>query len=173
MEESLPAPVFRNAAIPNLIMKNSVTGDDIFCSEEAVALALDEVSKIINNRVTILGRSGCESILEYNSKFQDNIQPLIFVVFFGYPYGFSYAQKHLDSILTNGKRAGIFFTIFTNKDVKFESWQESKFPELENYSNITCDYDGLTNTVIINGQNYTLDKKSFDFDVLKLLDEII
>ena len=153
---------------PQLVYKNTSIGDDIHCTEESIATSLEEISKLINNRISLLGWSEYDSILDYNEKNQDNIQPIIFVNLFAYPYGLSSSQKFLESLLTNGKRAGVY----SNSDVHLDSWIENKLPDINKYGSMNFDYSGDTKEVILDNQHYTPYRLNNDFNIIKLLEEI-
>ena len=95
---------------PELFFSNT-NGSFVKYSDEEIRESLRELSRTINERIMLLAQSHCQSVLEYNNKNQDNPLPIILTLFNGYPFKYENTVDYIESILKNGKNAGIFFLI--------------------------------------------------------------
>lgn len=95
-----------------------INGAGVVSSENDIADAAQELKKTVERRLMLLGRTGLDDILTYNARNTDNVMPLIFVLAHGYPSGFSAGADELETVIKNGRKAGVYFVITENTDVK-------------------------------------------------------
>ncbi len=133
---------------PELFFSHA-NGSFVKNSDEEIRESLQELNRIINERIMVLAQSHCQSVLEYNNKNQDNPLPAILTLFNGYPFKYENTVDYIESILKNGKNAGVFFLItedtYEDDDFKYfrkrlpalhpltDTLLEFKFTEGEGY----------------------------------------
>lgn len=118
-----------------------MNGSPVKNSDEEIRAALQELNRIINERIMVLGQSGCENVLEYNHKNQDNPLPIILTLLYGYPFKYENAADDVESILKNGKSAGVFFLITENtyEDEDFR-YLRKRLPVLHTLTDTVFDF---------------------------------
>ncbi|MBQ8408353.1 MAG: DUF87 domain-containing protein [Clostridia bacterium] len=131
------------------ILKNSdpelffdhASGGFIKNSDEDIRASLQELNRIINERIMLLGQSHCKSALEYNHKNRDNPMPIILTLLDGYPFRYENAGDSLESILKNGSSAGVFFLIIenTHEDEDFK-YLRKRLPQLDGITDLILDF---------------------------------
>lgn len=142
-------------------------------TDEDIRVSLMDLNRTINQRIMTLGTSGCQTVLEYNSKNTDNAIPLILVVMNGYPFKYENAGDEISDVLKNGRNAGVFFLItentYTDEDSKYI---RKRLPELEGLTDNVADFavERGMGYLSVGGKRYRTDTCGEGYNVSSLLD---
>lgn len=141
-------------------------------SKEDIRASITQLNKTINERIMLLGQSRYDSILEYNKQNQDNPQPIILAVLNGYPSKYEDAYDDISSVLSNGKRAGVFFLIIESTETDEDSrYYTKRLPSLDNLTKniVTVKCQGGRMALIYNGKYYHWDTRGPSYNVRNIL----
>lgn len=147
-------------------------GNYVKNSDEDIRASLNELNRIINERIMILGQSHCENTLEYNRKNQDNPLPIILTVLNGYPFKFENASDDIASILKNGKKAGVFFLINENTYEDEDSkYYRKRLPQLDSITGNIAEFKISSGRgyIVRNGKSYLSNTCGNNYSISSLL----
>lgn len=141
---------------PELFFASS-DGSYVKNTDDEIRTSLSELSKLINQRIMLIGQSSCKNILEYNAKNPDNPLPIIMTLLNGFPVKYGNVAEDMESTLKNGAAAGVFFLITENTDSDEErKYYLRQFPSLESLTSNIVDYQTTDGAACLrhNGKTY-------------------
>lgn len=125
MQENLSGVVSSLVSELGSAVGDSVTFGGAKSTAESIAEGVDEISRLMEERVCFYGRKYAD-IYDYNEKSPDTRHPFVLLLIHNYPYGFEErsVRRKVENILESGGRCGILTVLVNCTDAHLERFGE-------------------------------------------------